>query len=292
MIHLPSEPLDPSAITQLAEEQASIDSLSDFKDRAIAASNKWNSKPRAIFHKVKETLLDMCVGVEICVYCEQNEATDIEHIYPKKLYPEKTFQWDNYVLACGNCNSRYKIDNFSIFDPAGSNVEKDVKSPRGQYLQPSNDDALFINQRIIDPMDLMELDLKEGQFIFVEKHAEGSREYMQAKHTTSLLGLNSRAALVASRKNAARFYLSTLTKYVTAKTSSTFHELRDAINDDWGGIDDSKPFADEKARVLNALNSEIREYAHPTVWKEMLRQRNHLPNTNRLLSLAPEALNW
>jgi hypothetical protein len=44
-----------------------------------------------------------------CSFCERNIRTNlaVEHIQPKdeNLYPELEGKWDNYLLACVNCNS-------------------------------------------------------------------------------------------------------------------------------------------------------------------------------------------
>lgn len=154
-------------------------------------------------------------------------ATDIEHIYPKKLYPGKAFLWKNYVLVCGKCNTHHKSDKFKIFNPAISVMDVDITPARGTYSQPDNEDALFINQRVEDPMDFFELDLVNQQFIFIEKHPEGTREFKKAKYTKELLGLNTRAALIANRKNAAKFYISRLEKLASAKAANNFPELID-----------------------------------------------------------------
>jgi uncharacterized protein (TIGR02646 family) len=235
----------------------------------------------------------MCVGVEICVYCENNEATDIEHIYPKKLYPEKAFNWENYVLACNKCNSHHKSDKFKIFNPKDSATVEDITLPRGTYSQPTNDDALFINQRIDDPLDLIELDLLNQTFVFVERSQQGTREYEKASFTIDLLGLNTRGSLVAARKQAVRFFINRLETYVSAKNATDFQELKDAVDDDEvGSLDDTKSFGQEKQRMLDAIKKDILEGSHPTVWKELIRQRVNLPKTNGLLTDAPEALNW
>ena len=235
----------------------------------------------------------MCVGVEICVYCENNEATDIEHIYPKKLYPEKAFTWENYLLACNKCNSHHKSDKFQIFNPQGSNTIENVTPPRGTNAQPANDDALFINQRIDDPLEFLELDLLNQRFIFTEKAPTGTRGFERAKFTIELLGLNSRGALIAARKDAVRFYIHRLKTYVAAKKSMDFQDLINAVDDDEiGSIDQTKVFNQEKKRILQSIKRDILEHSHPTVWKELIRQRANLSKTNGLLNDAPEAISW
>ena len=296
MIYLNSKNIHASSVTHLSLVQQEIINEPTFEVQAKKAKSKWESKTsgggKTAFKNIKDTLIEMCVGVEICVYCEQNEATDIEHIYPKKLYPEKAFTWNNYVLACGKCNTHHKSDKFKIFNPQNSTNEEDVTAPRGTFVKPANDDSLFINQRVDNPLDFFELDLVNQLFVFTEKFPEGTREYKRANYTKNLLGLNTRAALVANRRNAAKFYVSRLEKYVAAKAATTFQELTDAINDDWGAIDHTKDFDLEKNRIIDSIKSDILSYSHPTVWKELVRQRQNLPKTNSLFNQAPEAIVW
>lgn len=65
-----------------------------------------------------------------CAYCESKlqhiHHGDVEHIYPKSLDREKTFEWENLTLACEICNQNksnkdpnleYIIDPYAI-DPS------------------------------------------------------------------------------------------------------------------------------------------------------------------------------
>lgn len=296
MIHLNSKSLDDISIDHLKKVQKKITDEQSFEEQAKKANTKWDNKSsgsgKSVFKNIKDTLIGMCVGLELCVYCEQNEATDIEHIYPKKLYPEKAFVWDNYVLVCGKCNTHYKSDKFKIFNPLNSSIDEDVTPARGVYIKPANYDALFINQREENPMDFLELDLVNKQFIFVEKHPPGTREYKKARYTKDLLGLNTRAALVASRKAAAKFYLSRLEKYVAVKNANDILELDEALNDDSIDIEWNNSFDIEKRRILEFIQTDILTYSHPSVLKELISQRNSLPKTNSLLNNAPEITTW
>ena len=96
MIRLNSKNIKASSVTHLNSVQQGVLTQATFEAKAKKANARWDSKSstndaKVAFKDIKDTLIEMCVGVEICVYCEQNEATDIEHIYPKKLYPEKAF---------------------------------------------------------------------------------------------------------------------------------------------------------------------------------------------------------
>jgi uncharacterized protein (TIGR02646 family) len=299
MLKLISKNIEAKTVTHLASVQKSISDKSTFELKAKEANSAWNNKrgskdARAAFDDIKKTLVEMCVGVEICVYCEQNEATDIEHIYPKKLYPEKAFVWGNYVLACGKCNSHHKSDKFRIFHPQYSTSELDVTPPRKTFREPENDDALFINQRVEDPMDFLELDLttQPQQFIYTERHPEGTRKYLKAKYTIELLGLNRRSTLIKARRNAVLYFRDRLIEYENVINSKDFDELKKAIHDDFGGVNENANFDAEKERIKESIKEAVQSYSHPSVWLELIRQRANLPKINSLLNAAPETINW
>lgn len=46
------------------------------------------------------------------MYCEDSLGTDIDHFWPKSDYPDRTFLWENYLLACSHCNSNLKRSQF------------------------------------------------------------------------------------------------------------------------------------------------------------------------------------
>ncbi len=41
-----------------------------------------------------------------CSYCEKplTDVTDVEHVRPKKHFPEQILDWNNFLLACSTCN--------------------------------------------------------------------------------------------------------------------------------------------------------------------------------------------
>lgn len=55
---------------------------------------------------IKAVLIEETKGK--CAYCESKllhiHHGDVEHIYPKSLAPEKTFEWENLTLSCEVCN--------------------------------------------------------------------------------------------------------------------------------------------------------------------------------------------
>jgi len=115
MRKLSRRPLSAAARTALETLQSQVDDAPDPKARA---KNLWNNKPRSPFDEVRTALEAMASGRDRCMYCEDNEGTDIEHFWPKSAYPELAFIWDNYLMACSACNSNHKRDRFPL-DPDG-----------------------------------------------------------------------------------------------------------------------------------------------------------------------------
>jgi uncharacterized protein (TIGR02646 family) len=81
------------------------------KDKLKNAQNKYRHA------QVKETLTTMFHGK--CAYCESkiNVVTygAIEHFFPKSLYVDRTFDWDNLLLSCDRCNdANHKGTQFPV----------------------------------------------------------------------------------------------------------------------------------------------------------------------------------
>lgn len=296
MIPLSSKNLSRESADFLSKRQQDIDSKADFEAKAKRADQLWSNKgsqaAKKAFGEIKKLLIDMCVGTEICNYCENNEAADVEHIYPKKIFPERAFVWKNYLLACKKCNTTHKQEKFFVFNPKGSNKVQDVKPPRGNYISPPNDDAAFLDPREENPMDYLWLDLKT--FFFAEltvKHPEGSRGYEKANNTLDILQLNARNALPEARRAAAKYYIDRLQQYVNVKQAADYQTLLASLGD-FDEIDTTKPFDAEKPQILEKIKHSILTHTHPTVWKEIQRQQLKLNKAKTLFQQAPEALTW
>jgi uncharacterized protein (TIGR02646 family) len=90
-------------------------------DRQAAADTLWKkSGTRTRVHRpLKQALQQMALGLEQCMYCGSDSATDIDHFEPRARNPLRTFEWLNHLLACGSCNSNYKRDRFPTDDDGG-----------------------------------------------------------------------------------------------------------------------------------------------------------------------------
>ena len=64
-----------------------------------------------------------------CAYCESLVTVvshgDIEHITPKSIQPELTFEWENLTLACEVCNGK-KSNKEGILDPYADTISAHI----------------------------------------------------------------------------------------------------------------------------------------------------------------------
>lgn len=104
--------------------------------------------------------------------------------------------------------------------------------------------------------------------------------------------MNKRAALVEARKSASTYYLNRIRTYSLVEAALDFPGIQAAFEDDFEPVDITADFATEKSRVLGVIKTEFINYPQPTVWKEMIRQRVHLPITNGILNSVPSVLTW
>ncbi|MBC8110373.1 MAG: HNH endonuclease [Verrucomicrobia bacterium] len=295
MMKLNSKSLPSAITTQLNSKQQKIDDLIGFEQQAKKAKSLWENKigskkGKAAFAAVKNTLIGMCVSVEICNYCEGNEATDIEHIFPKSHFPDKTFVWENYLLACKQCNTTYKRDKFAIFDRDTSVEIIELNFKNHSLTPPYSSNAAFINPRKENPLEYLWLDIK-NTFLFVVIPTLSERDKQKAVFTLKTLGLNIREALVKARRSAAQYYYDRLESYVRIKEATDSDTVQGYLPDfiRW---DKNELFDEEKRRIMVNIQKDIQIHPHPTVWAEMKRQRSTLAQIRMLFERAPEALEW
>ncbi|MCX4247542.1 HNH endonuclease [Paraliomyxa miuraensis] len=119
-------PLSPSTMAGLSALTEDVVGADDPRARAAAL---WKAKPTEAFSEIRTVLRRMASGRERCMYCEDNEGTDVEHFRPKSTYPEKTFSWPNYLLACSHCNSNHKRARFPLIDGEPALLDPSVDEP-------------------------------------------------------------------------------------------------------------------------------------------------------------------
>lgn len=277
MIQLPAniEPAE-AIMGKLIEYQRGINALGTFKLRSEKAKDIFSQKNKIgnqVFDAIKIKLTEMCSGARRCVYCEDSVGDEVEHIHPKDLFPGLCFDWNNYVYACGNCNGP-KNNKFAIFRSDNGDFYP-VNPPRGQSaVEPPPGEDTMINPRRENPLDFCMLDLVSTfQFVIIKE--SGTKDHIRADYTfNEVLRLNEREFLRQARKNAYINYKSRLGYYNSEKEK---HANPDK---------------------LIKLMENLKQEAHPTVWKEM--QRQHLQgilmnidkDLDDLFIKSPEALIW
>jgi hypothetical protein len=268
MIRLSDVDLSAHTLEGLARLQKKVTDAATYSEQVALAKKLFSqqNKPKnKIFDEVKRSLTAMCSGAQRCCYCEDSGADEVEHIRPKDLYPEIVFAWTNYLYACGPCNGP-KNNRFAIFGVDGQEHTV-TRLPKAPVLPPQVGEPLLIDPRREDPLDHIELDLVDT-FWFLASGDAGSRSYLRAEYTIKLLGLNKRDYLPKARREAYDSYRARLVEYIHRR--------------DVG----------EPQRRLELVISALRRMGHPTVWREMQRQAQLIPELRGLFEQAPEAMTW
>jgi uncharacterized protein (TIGR02646 family) len=122
-----------------------------------------NGQPKQ-YHEYQQARLDLIKRLgEYCSFCEGRIAANlaVEHILPKSLYPQLALSWDNFLIACTNCNSTKGHQDIEIKD----------------YYWPHQDNTAraFVYQR--------------GGLVSINKTLK-SVEQAKAQQTLELTGLN------------------------------------------------------------------------------------------------------
>ncbi len=278
MLRIAEQELTAAALAVLAEIQATIDAAPDFPARVEAAKMQWSQKTStqqkaATFRTIRSTLSAMCIGPVRCAYCEDSLADEIEHIHPKNLFPNLSFVWDNYLYSCGPCNGP-KGNRYGVLK-GDEVVEFDTHRSKNTEPPPTGMSG-FINPRAEDPLLFFELDmggvtpsgeLIEGTFELLPANNLTRAAYSRARFTIDVLGIN-REIIRVARANAFGGFRARLREYVAQKESGALPE------------------------ILEHLKEDILSTPHLTVFAEIRRQRQHIPDINDLLDRAPEILNW
>ena len=135
-------------INFLKQQKQKIAALDNYKAKVELAAELWKNKKkknahRSAFNDIEKALKESNpYHPGLCSYCEFNNGTEIDHIFPKVFYPEKTFDIQNMIWTCSICNQQYKASRFSIFNKNGE-IEALIKNQK--FTIPATDDALFIH---------------------------------------------------------------------------------------------------------------------------------------------------
>lgn len=269
MLRLPHRALPSHVATTLQAYEDEVLAEQDYPTRVALAKQKFkqrNTPGNAAFREIRNTLGEMCSGARRCMYCEDSMADEVEHHRPKDLYPEHVFSWNNYLYACGPCNSP-KQNKFAVIDARQKRV--DVARKKGDPIVPPVAGATaLLDPRVDDPLDFLMLDIAGNTFLFVAIPGLPAVEALRAEYTIELLRLNDRDPLPRARREAFHNYRARMVEYIT------------------------EAGAGAGPAELQLLVEALQRMGHPTVWHEMKRQRGLIPDLNALFTRAPEALSW
>jgi len=235
----------------LDDADSKVNALPSYQIMVAEAGVMWDKKSDKIFKDIRLLLESMCIGARRCAYCEDSVADEIEHIYPKKFYPELTFKWRNYLFACGQCNGSIKRDQFAIFSAAGGVVDL-KRGKNAPVVPPPAGSIVFLDPRVDNPSSIIELDPQTGLFVPLAK--KGTPDYIRAEYTLKILGLNTRDYLSKARRNVYGFYVDAINAYIQQKKSAA------------------------SKLALNKKMNQIKDGAHQSVFLEIGR----LSSTNQL----------
>lgn len=84
------------------------------EDPGSLSDQLWTGRG-VLYDALRSRLAEMSSGRQRCMYCEDSVGTDIDHFYPRRRFPLRTFVWLNHVLACSACNRR-KSHTFPLDD--------------------------------------------------------------------------------------------------------------------------------------------------------------------------------
>jgi len=274
MLQLTGDTLPSNVAKQLQDWQDEVDEKPTFPEQVTAAKVQFSARNKATnatFKIVRFKLVEMHGELNRCAYCEDSLADEVEHIYPKDIFPGKVFSWKNYTYACGPCNGP-KNNKFSIFlstDGSEQNITplRPNQRPDG-WIQapPPLGKPLLIDPRCENPMDFLWLDLM-GTSRIDPKTGLNPDDNRRAKYTRDTLDLN-RDFLLRARRNALISTFATFEKYAALKSEGA-----------------------PNSELLSRIDT-IRTMVHRTVWKEMIRQRHQIPKLNELFASNTEALMW
>ena len=266
MLHLDDPGIDAETARGLRGYQTEVDLAATYAERVEAGKRlfvRYNRPGNPTFRDVRERLAVMCCGARRCGYCEDSVGDEVEHIKPKELYPERTFVWENFLLACGQCN-RGKSSRFTVV--YHGRLVKVTRRREDPVLPPREGPPALIVPRDDNPLEFLDLEIVDT-FMFLPRENLQRIDEERAEHTIEVLKLN-RDILLQARRESYGAYRARLVEYRDRRDSGASHA------------------------ELGILREAITTSMHPTVWREMQRQQALIDELRGLFRDVPEALAW
>ncbi|MBI4659179.1 MAG: HNH endonuclease [Verrucomicrobia bacterium] len=107
---LPQRPVLPN--TTQAKLKTATSRICRSADQKSTAAKVFRAARRTgWFAPVVRALGRMTGEGQPCMFCDSNEASDVDHFRPKAMFPQLALTWENFLWTCGVCN-RAKGDSF------------------------------------------------------------------------------------------------------------------------------------------------------------------------------------
>jgi uncharacterized protein (TIGR02646 family) len=289
MIQLEYKELPIEVCSTLRILQQEIDNEHVFAAKVDLAMKLWvtkgGRKGKEAFVIIRQKLHEISVSSGICNYCEQSDAGDIDHVFPKSFFPEFTFIWENYIFACKQCNSGFKLDKCFVIDLNDDIVKVERK------IKPISNNIAFINPRIENPNNFMILNQFSFTFDIIPDLSK--RNYSKAWYTIDILELNTRDTLIEARKNAACHFYNMLDRLTKLLEAPSKEDLRILLTP----YDDCIDYTLQLSVIKNQLKTNYKQYIirhqHPSVWYSIVKiGKTFDPKWKTLFEKIPEALSW
>jgi uncharacterized protein (TIGR02646 family) len=155
--------LSPATLAFLQKRSEAVGRAAEPK---AEAARLWSFQGNQAFREIRAILRQMTSGLERCMYCEDSQGIAIEHFWPKAIYPQRAFDWLNYLIICTLCNSN-KREQFPL-DDAGSPL----------LLDPTDE----------DPLDHMVLSPATGELVALSPKGKLTIEIIDLDRETLVLG--------------------------------------------------------------------------------------------------------
>lgn len=282
--------LSKETTAKLDQLQNEVDQVILYQQKVEKAQSLWKSKEGIVaskkaFTEIREKLKEMCVSIGVCNYCEQSEASDIEHIAPKSFFPEHAFKWDNYLMACKQCNSGYKLDQCFVIN----NYDGVLLVPRN--MEPPFKEMAFINPRTEDPNRFMIINTQTFKFSIHDDLPKKDKN--KAEKTIEILKLNERDTLIAARRSSADYFYERLDRLSRILKATTIDEIEWLLSPYDKYLDRTSPLEQVKEGIKKGFKRNILEYQHPSVWYAIKNVESKMtPKWKKLFDEIPEALRW
>jgi uncharacterized protein (TIGR02646 family) len=289
MIRLASKDLPQDVMDVLRALQREVDELPTFAERTEAAKSLWKSKGDKVgieaFERLRQALVELCVYVQVCNYCEHSEASDIEHIYPKSFFPEYTFVWNNFLLACKGCNTGFKLDKAHVLDADGEVIVLERRQ------EPPTKQIAIINPRIESPDAILALNMESFKFEIRRNISKADQN--KGLCTLEILGLNTRTTLLQARRDTETNLFRVLDHLRRILKAPDVDTIAVITSPDEARLDFTLPLIRIKELLTERIARYVQKHPHPSVWHAIKTiQSKTNPTWMQLFADLPMALTW